>query len=668
MALTTGQIKKFNYTGSVQSIELSPGTYKLECYGASGGVGYGKHIDNPYGNGGYISGVLTLSKSTILYVYVGQDGVDYSSTTTKFNGGGAAYPKSGHNGGAGGGGTDFRLKSGEWNNTESLKSRILVAGGGGGGKSTCGGSNTTPGHGGNFTGAQSYAIGGGSYAGSYSNGGTQTSGGTSYNNHGNKGNYGSFGAGGDAVECGAGGGGGWYGGGSGYTSGGGGGSSYAAGWSGCDTTYRKEQNYTTLTDVTYSQGVNVGNGYAIITCIKAGYLINAIANTGINKIVNKNGDIQDSAQEGETVTLIASLKPGYKDVYWIGDFNSSTDTITFVMPNNEVTITAQCIPRDDTLYKVNHFTVNLDKSHELKESTEHQGTTGSIVTPPINVYTGFVSPELISDTINGDGSTVINYYYNRDTFTLTVLNGTSDKYEYLFEEEGNLIYDRMDDATYTFDYWNSEQKVDISNIAYRQTTFKMPPYNVTIFVIGKLNRLNTNIYKNIFPDYVINMDYINSSLEDLPETSDDIRQNQHGLNVGNVIYLDSDGLYKKALAEDSKRAFPVGVVSKVSGDNFFTITKSGKMSSLIRYNYNDTSILYLSDTTPGKLVHYEEIKNDIYIPVAVYTNQGIIVNIQEGSKGSKMFSYGTIIQDDTFESYTNDELNEVINIIKEGVK
>lgn len=46
-----------------------------------------------------------------------------------------------------GGATDFRLISGQWNSTEGLKSRILVAGGGGGAQSTCGGVQTTAGHG-----------------------------------------------------------------------------------------------------------------------------------------------------------------------------------------------------------------------------------------------------------------------------------------------------------------------------------------------------------------------------------------------------------------------------------------------------------------------------------------------------------------------------------------
>ena len=271
--MVVGESKRFNYTGSIQSIQLLPGKYKLECYGASGGIGNGNI--NPIGKGGYASGELFIPTLMTLYVHVGQDGVNNWATSVRYNGGGAAVNVGGHNGGAGGGATDFRLSNAAWNNIESLKTRILVAGGGGGAQPNCG-NTATAGHGGNLTGGTSYNQG---YQGrpaitaatrAYSKGGTQTSGGTAYNiNDGNNSLIasGSFGSGANSVQCGAGGGGGWYGGASGYTSGGGGGSSYAAGYPECDTTYQDNQGNIILENVVFTQGVNTGNGYAIITML-----------------------------------------------------------------------------------------------------------------------------------------------------------------------------------------------------------------------------------------------------------------------------------------------------------------------------------------------------------------------------------------------------------------
>lgn len=97
------------------------GWYKIELYGAQGGSS-GSNIG---GKGAYTSGLIYLKENEKLYFYIG--GTTSSKTGGK-NGGG-----SGAGDGLGGGGsTDVRIKSGDWNNQETLKTRIMVAGGGGG--------------------------------------------------------------------------------------------------------------------------------------------------------------------------------------------------------------------------------------------------------------------------------------------------------------------------------------------------------------------------------------------------------------------------------------------------------------------------------------------------------------------------------------------------------
>jgi hypothetical protein len=122
-------VANFDYTGNVQSYTVPlTGTYKIECWGASGGnddgggaIGYG-------GRGGYTEGYIKLNEDKRLYVYVGSQGIIYNQSIY-FNGGGITYGAA-----SGGGSTDIRLISGDWNSFESLKSRIMVAAGGGGGE------------------------------------------------------------------------------------------------------------------------------------------------------------------------------------------------------------------------------------------------------------------------------------------------------------------------------------------------------------------------------------------------------------------------------------------------------------------------------------------------------------------------------------------------------
>lgn len=179
------------------------GTYKLQVWGAQGGY---RSSSTYAGKGGYSIGNVKLTKGTKLYVYVGGQGGNTSSLTSGvvaggYNGGGYRYGYKG-----GGGATDIRLKSGTWNNSTSLLSRIIVAGGGGSdgatskqgmyGGGTTGGSSTQ-----NYTANSNYCGKGGTqtYSG-YSTSYTITSQATSGLNSNSTSYYcGGFGFGGGGV-------------------------------------------------------------------------------------------------------------------------------------------------------------------------------------------------------------------------------------------------------------------------------------------------------------------------------------------------------------------------------------------------------------------------------------------------------------------------------------
>ncbi|OFU31281.1 hypothetical protein HMPREF3075_09110, partial [Clostridium sp. HMSC19B11] len=192
---------------------LKAGRYKLECWGASGGV-YPSTSFSSGALGGYVSGELLLKKETVLYIYVGQSGYERVAkggtlTRTGFNGGGTAgginandylYSKNG------GGATDIRLNNGSWNSSSSLLSRIIVAGGGGCVDGYISGSHKSIGHGGGSEGCDGIDIGN-----NFTGGGSQYQGGRSRDTDECYGGFGKGGVGG-SNGFGYGGGGGWYGG------------------------------------------------------------------------------------------------------------------------------------------------------------------------------------------------------------------------------------------------------------------------------------------------------------------------------------------------------------------------------------------------------------------------------------------------------------------------
>ena len=156
-SIPVGTVYNFDYTGSVQEITLPKGKYKLQCWGAQGGNVTGTYAVNG-SKGGYSEGVLTLTKTTKLYVFVGGQGTAYTSSASQtstsvvnggWNGGGAGIRTSVYNSGdtdgrsfprGGGGATDISTVTSSMSyssgrttrDSASLLARCIVAGGGAG--------------------------------------------------------------------------------------------------------------------------------------------------------------------------------------------------------------------------------------------------------------------------------------------------------------------------------------------------------------------------------------------------------------------------------------------------------------------------------------------------------------------------------------------------------
>jgi hypothetical protein len=277
-----GSVMNFDYTGSVQTATLTPGTYKLECWGGQGGT-YSGYIG---GYGGYSKGTITLTKTTTVYISVGGAGSS-SSTAAGFNGGGTGISS----GRGGGGATDVRIGQ------NSLYSRVIVAGGGGGAGVTSANANPCGCGGGEYGGDGYYNDTTGSYtAGQNRSGGSasQTAGGITWST----GTQATFGQGGNAsgYSCG-GGGGGWYGGGGAYDSDsdsdgrwGGGGSGYV---------------YTSSTAKNYPNGCLLNSTH---------YLTNAQTIAGNTSFTSPTGSAE-TGHTGSGFCRITNLNPTQYGLY-----------------------------------------------------------------------------------------------------------------------------------------------------------------------------------------------------------------------------------------------------------------------------------------------------------------------------------------------------------------
>lgn len=321
-----GSVMNFDYTGSVQTATLTPGRYKLECWGAQGGNS--NQSNGTYGNGGkggYSTGILNVSTNTTIYITVGgqgQNGVFNTRTAGGFNGGGDGYGTNNSGvGGGGGGASDISLMSPVFSHssyfinnirdTNSLLSRIIVAGGGGSAGYDVSNNAANGGAGGGTTGQD--GLSNRVYHGT---GGKQTTFGTGGsseepNRYSVQAKFGCGASASNSTDVAPGGGGGWYGGGL-HCDSAGGGSGYvytpttASNYpSGCllNSAYYLSNAQTIAGNQSFpsptggTETGHSGNGYVRITKL-----------TDVIYLTHANNDIMDFNYTGSTQSK--TLKPG----------------------------------------------------------------------------------------------------------------------------------------------------------------------------------------------------------------------------------------------------------------------------------------------------------------------------------------------------------------------
>ena len=87
---------------------------------------------------------------------------------------------------------------------------------------------------------------------------------------------------------------------------------------------------------------------------------------------------------------------------------------------------------DQAEYTVRHWkqkadgiaSTHDDKNYELAETETKKAQIGSRITPAVKTYTGFDSPKTQTKAVTADGKMVIDYYYERHLYNVTLNAGT----------------------------------------------------------------------------------------------------------------------------------------------------------------------------------------------------------------------------------------------------
>ena len=189
--------------------------------------------------------------------------------------------------------------------------------------------------------------------------------------------------------------------------------------------------------------------------------------------------------------------------------NDKTYAYERSMPAYNMTLTLTGV-LDEAVYTVHHWkqkTTGIasdhdDKNYELAETETKKAQIGSKVTPAVKTYTGFDSPKTQTKEVTADGKMVIDYYYERHLYNVTLNAGTGiekttggGSYRY----GQSVTIDAAVKEGYHWLNWKGnykggsggEQTVDA-----KKFVFTMPAGNVTMTANAEANRYTIHFDPN----------------------------------------------------------------------------------------------------------------------------------------------------------------------------
>ncbi len=211
-------------------------------------------------------------------------------------------------------------------------------------------------------------------------------------------------------------------------------------------------------------------------------------------------DVRAGQAYGTLPVSPAVHREGYDFLGWFTDPVSGNEVIssTIVSTTEPHTIYAHWQGRTSQ-YTVKHWIMKLTgisslhngENYDLYSSVDDTGIVGRSITPDVLEIEGFTTPDHQTVEILPNDATVVNYYYVRNKYTVSVrgTNGISEtrgKGSYYFEQDVTLA--AVLESGYDFDEWSGDAVAAGENTA--SVTFVMPARNVTLTpsaIRGKYN-------------------------------------------------------------------------------------------------------------------------------------------------------------------------------------
>ncbi len=261
--------------------------------------------------------------------------------------------------------------------------------------------------------------------------------------------------------------------------------------------FNSSGRYTSLFTVSADQKLLAGDYYVGSVDIPYNGIISAVPTFNTGYVFSKWTDLNEK-------TNVSTDRKATSDMV-----NDNTYAYERQMPAYNVTLTLTGV-LDEAVYTVRHWkqkTTGIasdhdDKNYELAETETKKAQIGSKVTPAVKTYTGFDSPKTQTKAVTADGKIVIDYYYERHLYNVTLNAGTgiektigAGPYRY----GQSVTIDANVKEGYHWLNWTGnytggsggDQAVDT-----KKFTFTMPAGNVTMTASAEANKYTIHFDPN----------------------------------------------------------------------------------------------------------------------------------------------------------------------------
>ena len=314
------------------------------------------------------------------------------------------------------------------------------------------------------------------------------------------------------------------------------------------------------------------------------------------------------APSGVTAAPAAPSRPGYTFGEWT--LNGSAFTFGGALSEN-IQLEASWRAGTNTAYTVIHWWENADNDqYAFHESENKTGASGAQTAASAKSYTGFTAQTIAQQTIEGNGSTIVNVYYDRNEYSVKFYRYQSNGWWGSWNELADLritakyganISDQWPSSTSMI--WGTTKGNGTGGSPYQSGIDTMPLNGDEFYYVNQSGR------------YTMSLKYYTEVL-DGAAGSDIVTYNGKRYRLDHTDSFKSDNTSWSTTAEDHYPITGFTYTNNLPDGSSFTNNGSNNYSVTFYYNRNDYSINF---SNGGNVTHSETKQYQADISGVSYT-------------------------------------------------